>query len=89
MADQKKQPWGDVFAVVPHVAFIDSYDKKDDYLEIGVAWFNERDGRTSIAFTLNLEPVAWKDPNTVRRIVVQKREPRNQSNSNQQSKGRR
>jgi hypothetical protein len=71
-ANQKKQPWGDAFAVVPPPSG-SSEDAKDQWLEIGVAWYNERDGRHSLSFTLAIEPVVWKDPQVVRNVVIQKR----------------
>jgi len=75
-ANEKKQPWGDVFAVAPAPSG-SSEDARDQWLEIGVAWYNEHDGRHSLSFTLAIEPVVWKDPQVVRKVVIQKRQPRN------------
>lgn len=72
MSNDKKQPWGNVVAVVRG-----SSEDDANYVNIGVAWYNEKDGRKSFSITFDVEPIAWKDPNCKRTILIQQRQPRN------------
>ena len=67
-----KKPWGRVFAVVPDPRD----DTKHEWFEIGAAWLNEKDGKTSLRFTVKGEPAAWRDPLCQRVIEIQKSQPR-------------
>lgn len=62
----KKQPWGDVF----HVEQLS--EDKSKWVKLGVAWRHE-DGK-GFDFTLDAEPIAWKDPKCERRVVIRKRD---------------
>lgn len=64
MADDKPKPVGDVFAIIG-----DGDDAR--WIKLAPVWEN-RDGSQS--FTLDTEPVAWRDPNCVRRIQIRERE---------------
>jgi hypothetical protein len=63
---EKKRPWGNVYAVTPGGPDAD----RDDWLPLGAVWENS-DG--SLSATLKVEPLAWRDIRTERRIVVQRR----------------
>lgn len=78
----RKQPWGRVYAVVPNLKYDpnDSASPKSTWLELGVAWLNEKekDGQASatMRIDLSLMPVQWLDPNCPRIVDVQKSQPK-------------
>lgn len=77
MTNDKKKPWGRVYAVVPNSAYNEqsTNSPKHTYLELGVAWHNvNRDGRESLRVELSIVPVVWTDPNCKRVIDIQKME---------------
>lgn len=82
MSTNRKQPWGRVYAVVPNLKHDpnDAQSGKSTWLELGVAWLNEKekDGQTSTTMRIDLAlmPVQWLDPNCPRIIDVQKSQPR-------------
>lgn len=77
MTNDKKKPWGRVYAVVSNPTHNEqsTTSPKNNYLEVGVAWHNvNRDGRESLRVELSLAPVVWNDPNCRRVIDIQKTE---------------
>lgn len=75
MANDKKHPWGHVYAVVPNPKYNEqsTTSQKNRYLEVGVAWHNtSQDGKESLRIELPLMPTAWLDPNVARVLDVQK-----------------
>ena len=77
MSNDKKQPWGNIVAVIAGVPTGTTGDTNTQYVQMGVAWYNDKDGKQSFALTLDSEPVAWKDPHCKRTLLIQKRQPRN------------
>ena len=75
MSNQSKQPWGDVVAPVQSVDA--SGETKSSYVKLGVAWYNEKDGKKSFAVTLEAEPIAWREPGVKHTILIQQRVQRN------------
>lgn len=61
--NESKAPWGHAYAIIAD-------GERDLWLDIGAAWEN-KDG--SISLSLRVEPLAWRNPNVERRIVVQPR----------------
>lgn len=74
MANDKKHPWGRVYAVVPSQSKNDDGSKKSDWLELGVAWMNTNaeSGKVNLRIDLKIVPVAWNDPACPRVLDVQK-----------------
>ncbi|HUX77927.1 MAG TPA: hypothetical protein VMY40_14945 [Anaerolineae bacterium] len=68
--NERPQPIADAFAIIG-----DSNDAK--WIKIGPVWEN-RDGSQTI--TIEVEPIAWRDPTVERRVQIRKREPRNDRN---------
>lgn len=66
MSEERKAPWGNAQAVIQ----ARDESEKDRWIDLGPVWQNESG---SFSFTLESEPLAWRNPNTVRRIVIQKR----------------
>jgi hypothetical protein len=73
MANDKKKPWGRVYAVVPGQLKTDE-EARSAWIELGVAWMNhnEETGKTNLRIDLKVEPVAWRDPHCPRVLDVQK-----------------
>lgn len=73
MANDKKHPWGRVYAVVPKQSSSDD-DKNSQWLELGVAWMNTHPetGKVNLRIDLKVVPVAWSDPACPRVLDVQK-----------------
>jgi hypothetical protein len=58
-----KQPWGDAKAVIER-------GNKSIWLTLGPVWETDSGG---LRFVLDVEPLAWRNPNTERAIVIVKR----------------
>jgi len=66
MSDAKK-PWGDAYAIKP------ARDAdKDQWLQLGPVWESERG---NFSFTLDLEPLHWRQAGAERRIIITRRQP--------------
>lgn len=74
MANDKKHPWGRVYAVVPGQLRNDESEAKSAWLELGVAWMNTHPetGKVNLRIDLKVVPVAWSDPACPRVLDVQK-----------------
>lgn len=78
MSNEKKPPWGNVVAVIAGAGTGGTTDADNDtqYIQVGVAWLNEKDGKKSFALTLDVEPIAWRDPYCRRTLLIQQRRAR-------------
>lgn len=62
----KKQPWGAAYAVIQST----QEGQNSRFLRLGAVWETENG---NLSATLELEPIAWKDPAYARRIVFSRR----------------
>jgi hypothetical protein len=65
--ENKRQPWGDAFAVVERA------EGESSWLNLGAVWKAESG---ALSFTLDVEPIAWRVPACKRRLVLQPRRER-------------
>jgi len=62
--EQRKPPWGDAKAIVQRA-------KRDIWITLGPVWESESG---SLSFTIEAEPLAWRDMRVERRVVLVKRD---------------
>lgn len=76
--DTKKTPWGDALAPLER-------DAKTVWLDLGPVWQGENG---ALQFTLHVEPYHWRAHAAERRIVIKKREDRDERPSSNTQSGR-
>lgn len=67
MADSKKKPWGDAFALIQQPT---NPDQRDRFVPIGVVWATDNG---NLRFTIDAHPMAWSDPKVERRVLIKMR----------------
>ena len=79
--DEKNTPWGDALAPFEK-------DAKTVWIDLGPVWMGESG---SLQLTLHVEPLHWRAHAAERRIVIKKREQRDErpsTNGNNPNSGR-
>lgn len=71
MSDEKKKPWGDAYAIKPGRETNDGEVLKDIWVPLGPVWQSEQG---NYSFTLDSEPIHWRNPNVERRVVITRRQ---------------
>lgn len=69
MSDDKRTPWGDAFAIKPGR----NEGDRDIWIDLGPVWQSEQG---NFSLTLDVEPLHWRNPNAERRIVITRRQPK-------------
>lgn len=75
--DQNAAPWGDAFAPKEVGS---GQQKKTIWVELGPVWISDKGAFT---FTLNVEPLHWREYSEDRRIVIRKRETEQERSARQ------
>jgi hypothetical protein len=87
MSEEKKKPWGDAYAIKPGREGADGEVGRDIWIGLGPVWESEQG---NFSFTLDSEPIHWRNPNVERRVVITRRQaaPTTPSTSNTGKGGR-
>lgn len=71
MSEEKKKPWGDAYAIKPGRESGDGELGKEIWIQLGPVWQSEQG---NFSFTLDAEPIHWRNPNVERRVVITRRQ---------------
>lgn len=71
LTDEKKKPWGDAYSVKPGRDSGDGEVGRDIWIPLGPVWESEQG---NFSFTLDSEPIHWRNPNVERRVVITRRQ---------------
>lgn len=63
----KKRPWGQAYSVIDRPGRNDDEEAQADWISLGPVWESDRG---ALVFVLRSEPLAWRNPQFVRRVVL-------------------